>query len=382
MIRILFIGMLSKSESGGSEQLWIQTAVQLIKRGVHVTASVRDDDKPMARHLQLLQSLGADIYIYGRARRVSILTRLIQRIINKIFKVRLDPLEWIRKKRPDFAVITQTGNTDGVEFMEAFCRFTIPYVTIIQSASAAIWPPDFYLERLRAAFLQAIKCFFVSKANLELTQIQLGGEPLNNAEIVRNPFNVSYDAQPLWPEEDVFRLLCLGRIEPFAKGQDLLFQVMNMQKWRDRPVQVACVGAGLNEMTVKQQLRFLNLSNVQIFPFEEDVEKLWGVYHALVLPSRYEGLPLVIVEAMLCGRICIVTDIAGNTELIDDGITGFIAKAPTVVLLDEAMERAWQKRSQWREMGRKAAIAVREIIPREPVSIFCEQLLCLISEQG
>lgn len=31
------------------------------------------------------------------------------------------------------------------------------------------------------------------------------------------------------------------------------------------------------------------------------------------------------MEAMLCGRPCIVTDVAGNTEVVEDGVTGFVA---------------------------------------------------------
>ena len=66
-------------------------------------------------------------------------------------------------------------------------------------------------------------------------------------------------------------------------------------------------------------------------------------------------MPLSVVEAMLCGRPCIVTDVAGNRELIRDNVNGFLAKAPTVELLDEAMNRAWENRHRLREMGEAAA---------------------------
>ena len=57
-----------------------------------------------------------------------------------------------------------------------------------------------------------------------------------------------------------------------------------------------------------------------------------------MLPSRFEGLPLALVEAMLCPRPAVVTNVAGNTEVIEDGETGFVAAAPTAGHLDEAME--------------------------------------------
>lgn len=52
--------------------------------------------------------------------------------------------------------------------------------------------------------------------------------------------------------------------------------------------------------------------------------------HVLVMPSRYEGLPLAMVEAMLCARPVVATDIASHREIIeDDVVTGFLADAPT-----------------------------------------------------
>ena len=88
----------------------------------------------------------------------------------------------------------------------------------------------------------------------------------------------------------------------------------------------------------------LDLPHIEFAGFVEDIEQLWTRHHALVLPSRFEGMPLSLVEAMLCGRPSIVTDVAGHRELVRDNVNGFLAKAPTVELLNEAMNRAWENR--------------------------------------
>ena len=93
----------------------------------------------------------------------------------------------------------------------------------------------------------------------------------------------------------------------------------------------------------------LGLTNVEFAGHQNNIEEIWRKHHALVLPSRFEGMPLVVVEAMLCGRPCIATDVGGNRELVRDGINGFLAKAPTVELLDEAMNRAWDNRGRLRK---------------------------------
>jgi len=58
-----------------------------------------------------------------------------------------------------------------------------------------------------------------------------------------------------------------------------------------------------------------------------------------------------LVEAMLCGRPAVVTDVGGNTEWIEDGRTGFVAEAPTAKSFGAALERAWLAQADWQKMG-------------------------------
>jgi glycosyltransferase involved in cell wall biosynthesis len=89
-------------------------------------------------------------------------------------------------------------------------------------------------------------------------------------------------------------------------------------------------------------------------------------------------MSLALVEAMLCWRPCIMTDVGGTRELIRDGINGFLAKAPTVELLDEAMTRAWDNRDRLMEMGRIAATDVRKWVSRDPTEEFIRELTALV----
>jgi glycosyltransferase involved in cell wall biosynthesis len=230
---------------------------------------------------------------------------------------------------------------------------------------------------MRAAFERARVCYFVSRANLDVTRRQLAS-PLPHARVVRNPFNVPYDAAPAWPADDsVLRLACVARLDAVCKGQDLILEVLRQERWRRRPVQVTLVGRGPTEGTYRDLVSMYGLENVRFGGFTSDIEGVWANHHALILPSRVEGLPLAIVEAMLCGRPCIVTDVAGNAEVVEDGVTGFVAPAPTVALLDEAMERAWEARRELQSMGRHAAERIRTYVPADPVGAFAEELMSL-----
>ena len=78
---------------------------------------------------------------------------------------------------------------------------------------------------------------------------------------------------------------------------------------------------------------------------------------------------------MLSGRVPIVTDVGGSAEVVVDGATGYIAAAPTEDALDDAMERAWNERHRWRDVGAAAAARIRTLVPREPERCFAEQLI-------
>jgi glycosyltransferase involved in cell wall biosynthesis len=109
-----------------------------------------------------------------------------------------------------------------------------------------------------------------------------------------------------------------------------------------------------------------------------DVESIWKTHHALVLPSRAEGLPISLIEAMMCGRFGIVTNEGGSSEVVEEGRTGFIASCAKVEEFDNAMERAWAVREQWESIGKAAAMAIRIIVPSDPTASFTSRLLGLV----
>jgi glycosyltransferase involved in cell wall biosynthesis len=182
--------------------------------------------------------------------------------------------------------------------------------------------------------------------------------------------------EPLpWPTatDGVCRLACVARIWPLEKAQDVLLQVLALDKWRSRPMELSLFGEGPMARGIREMADWLGLRNVR-FPGFTDPTEIWRSHHALLLPSRAEGLPLAQVEAMLCGRPVIVADAGGTSEILRDGEHGFLANAPTVAAVDEALERAWQRRDDWPSIGRAAADHLRTLYPADPCGTFADVL--------
>jgi glycosyltransferase involved in cell wall biosynthesis len=373
MNKFLFIAANEGAKWGGSEILWSSAAEKLVRSGNQVRVSVRDWGEPILE-IEHLRSAGCHIF-YRRP------FSFVSRQIRKIFPLPEYPRMHLRTvgNDVDLVVISQGANSEGLLWMEAAQELGFMYVVIAQGATERWWPEDDVSERLAQSYERARVAYFVSEGNVELSRLQFAS-PLRNSQVVRNPFNVRYDARPPWPADpsDTLALACVARLDIAHKGQDLLFKVLCLPHWRKRSVHVSLVGKGIHERSLRRLAEQMQLSNVCFAGHVDGIEEVWSRHHALVLPSRYEGMPLALVEAMLCGRPCITTDVASHKELIRDGINGFLAKAATMDLLDEAMNRAWENRSRLKEMGEVAAADIREWVSADPSQDFALKLKALV----
>lgn len=371
----VFISTMTGDPWGGSEELWVRTARRLAERGHHVVASVHGWP-----HLDSRISDLSNIGINVRPRYIdhSYTARLRRRISGKSqFAIDIDAT--VGRISPDLVLISEGGAYPPIEWLELCVARGWPFATIMHANADHFWPGDASAARYRAALAIAKRCFFVSKANHALEEKQLG-YAIRNAEIVRNPVNISTKLSIPWPRlssKEELLMACVGRLAPAQKGQDLLIEALAAPHWKRRNWRLALYGDGPQRNCLERLICRLELGDRILFKGHCAVEQIWRDNHILVMPSRFEGLPLTIVEAMLCGRPVIATDVGGNGEVIEDCSTGFLAKAPTVASITDTLERVWDHRDTLQEMGTLAAEYIRKLIPEDPVGDFAEKLLNL-----
>lgn len=373
-MRIAIFSTMTCVPWGGSEELWSRAAHVLLAQGHQVSANVAGGHgRP--EPLERLAAAGADIH--PRSRRT--IGRGLRRTWQRLGFAWCRQLRWLRRAAPDFVLISAGYHTDDLVVATACRLLGIPYGVVVQAAGPLypIDPRD--LAHRRDDYRGAARVFFLSQQNREIVERSLGCT-LPQAEIVDNPFNVRPDAAPPWPEStDVWRLACVARIQFPSKGQDILIELLRMPKWRARPLEIVLWGEdGGSSREARDLVAKYGLEErIRFAGFSDDVEALWAEHHGLVLPARYEGGPMVLVEAMLCGRVPIITDVGYAGEFVDDNENGFLAPAATVEALDEALERAWQRREEWRAMGGLAAATIRDRHSLRPVEDFAARLLTL-----
>ncbi|GGB04149.1 glycosyltransferase family 4 protein [Puia dinghuensis] len=373
-----------KEDWGGSEELWARSIPTLQAGGIGVIVYKDRINREHPRWTGLvkagvrLKELRTPTWQFAVRK---VLLRLRGKYWYKGNELRSAFTRQLRADRPSLVVIAQGINFDGLDYAQDCLAAGVPYVIICQKAVDFYWPQLDHRPGMIKAFLHAQRCFFVSRHNQQLTEEQFGIR-LSNTQLIYNPVDRSDGPIPYPGGNSVYRLACIGRLFVLDKGQDILIRLLSRPKWRERPIELVFVGSGDDREGLEAMARLHGLENIHFAGQRNDMRQLWQEFHALVLPSRSEGLPLVVLEAMAAGRVVITTTAGGSQEMIEDGITGFIGESGAESF-DQALERAWQRRGEWQAMGAAACNHLHNRLPDRPAEIdFAQTLIALVHDGG
>ena len=143
--------------------------------------------------------------------------------------------------------------------------------------------------------------------------------------------------------------LAVGRFSPMHKGFDLLIQAFNLFSKKDIEWHLSIVGDGPEKDKLQQMISERNLEErITIYPFTNEIQKYYSAASIYVLSSRWEGMPLVLVEAMSHGLPIVASDLPTCREVLGD--FGLYFKNGNIEELAQRLEDAthidWQKKSK------------------------------------
>lgn len=123
-------------------------------------------------------------------------------------------------------------------------------------------------------------------------------------------------------------ILSMGRLEA-EKGIDMLLQIWKKIDAPDWILRV--VGEGSLKADLVRQVSTLGLSNVEFCPFTDNPVQEYADSSIFVLPSRHEGFPLGLLEALNMSLPIVAFDCPnGPREVVVDGVNGYLVPANNI----------------------------------------------------
>lgn len=182
----------------------------------------------------------------------------------------------------------------------------------------------------RAKTFKAGKVYYVPGVGIDLKKFNVG---YVDKEQKRKEIGVAADD---------FVLLSVGELIP-RKNNEAVIRALSVLKKIEKFEHLKYVICGqgtygtelrklASELGVDDHIRFLG--------YRTDISEICNSADLFVFMSYQEGLPVALMEAMACGLPVICSNIRGNTDLIDDGVTGIISSS-TPEALAETINRMW-----------------------------------------
>lgn len=121
----------------------------------------------------------------------------------------------------------------------------------------------------------------------------------------------------------------IGAIARLAPQKNPIAILKTAEELRNRGwnVQTALIGSGPLMDDCKRYVDEYDLRNVHLLGFQEDALDMLSDFDVFLLPSRFEGFPLTVLESLHTGVPLVAYDVGGVAEAINHGNTGFVVPA-------------------------------------------------------
>ncbi len=152
----------------------------------------------------------------------------------------------------------------------------------------------------------------------------------------------------------------VARLQP-QKGLDVLLQAVHLLQSEMPELRAVVVGEGPLRTLLERQALTMGLTDRVLFVgTRRDIPTVLAALDVFVLPSRFEGLSLALLEAMAMARPVVATAVSGTVEVIRDGETGVLVPPGDADALAAGIRVMWKQRDRAQRMGENARRLVTE----------------------
>jgi glycosyltransferase involved in cell wall biosynthesis len=366
-MKILYV--IDHLRADGTQQTLLQLATGLAKRGHHqAIISLLDSwDEPL---LSQLRDTGTCVRILGLWHVASAIGLL-------------PTWNWMRRERFDAAVtLLLVADVLGRPLARAAGIPVIVSSLRARNVHYKAWQR--WLVRTTMRWVDAV--VLNSTAGREFAVNQEGAQA-QRVHVIPNGVEVDQYQHPITRSKlcAEFGLATNGRIVGSAgrlapqKGFDVLLDALSLLGRTD--VQLLLFGRGKEEAHLRTKAVRLGPERyIRLAGYRDDLPRLLGALDLYVQPSRFEGMPHAVLEAMAAGCPIVATSVDGIRDLIQDGCHGWLVPPDDATALAAAMNAALGDPREARRRGAAAQARARADFGTEAIDSAWEGLLQRLAE--
>lgn len=343
MSSVHVLQVLPELDPGGAEHVVLSLARHLPAHGFRVSVAALDGRGALA---EKFEQLGCRVTDLGLRRRVSTrAARRLREIIrhdkpgivhSHLFRAHLASARAVRSTDVRITVATE-HQADPRRWAMRLLRWTSRNTTAITAVS----------EDVRHHLVT--RGFRPDRVHALANGIEIG--PIDQA--------VAIPPAQLGLPSDAQVVLFVGRLTA-QKGLDVLLRAMARLAMSHPGLHLLVAGEGSERASLQRLASQLALaSRVCFLGHRTDIAELMKTAHLAVMPSRWEGLSLVLLESMAAAVPVVATAVAGHGELVADGRTGLLVPPEDPAAMADAMTRLLEDRAMASHMAAAACDRVR-----------------------
>lgn len=283
------------------------------------------------------------------------------RIIGKKWKI--DPFFFfhlfkaIKKESPDILhTFMFTSNTWG-----RFCGILLKVPVLIASErSTDPWKKwyHFKIDKILGKFTSKIICVSEEVEKVYKEKLNLPDEKFL---VIKNGVDIEYfdnierkaELKQKFKIEEEKVILTGGRLSS-EKGIDYFLRAAEKLIKIFPPVKFLIVGEGSEREKLEREVESMNLEEKVIFTgYRDDLPQIMKISDVVVLSSKWEGLPNLLIEAMACKLPVVATNVGGCKEIVKEGENGFLVEYGDIENLTEKILYILKNPEMSEKMGKK-----------------------------
>ena len=231
----------------------------------------------------------------------------------------------------------------------------IPVISSIHTTASYLNPFGIAIEKLTCR-LSAVNVCYSKNISIEYTKIIK--YPFRYYVYNGIPVEEKHFSRTKWEPQ---KAIVLSRIDLKQKALLELVEAVALLKHKGMHIFIDIFGDGRDRTLLKENIQKWRVDQqVRLMGFTMNPERLMNKYSTLILPSKFEGLPLAILEAISAGLVVVASNVGGVPEIIEDGVTGYLIDGHSPERIAEAIKRVVAEKERLPEISRAAIKKVRE----------------------